>query len=174
MKKYLGSKITAFAAIVVPMFILGPLIFGVSILCAEISASTVFLAIMCLGCTIYWIIYAERICVQLYSWGDFQRESVQVIVGHKKNTIIYSNCKGCGIGFYTHGVLNSNVGKRIYFIFLSYDVFDEKFRSNINLWKPSDTRIKVEYSKELYDYLVSVLPEKKAMRLSSDYKKYIL
>ena len=97
-----------------------------------------------------------------------------MIVGHKKNTIIYSKCKGCGIGFYTHGVLNSNIGTRRYFIFMSYDVFDETYRSNINLWKPSDTRIKVKYSKELYDYLVSVLPENKAKRLLSDYKKYIL
>lgn len=174
MKKYLGSKITAFAAIVVPMFVLAPLIFGVGILCTQISVSTVFLALMCLVCTIYWIIYAKKIYVQLYSWGDFQRESVQVIVGHKKNTIIYSKCKGCGIGFYTHGVLNSNIGTRMYFIFMSYDVFDETYRSNINLWKPSDTRIKVKYSKELYDYLVSVLPENKAKRLLSDYKKYIL
>ena len=41
MKKYLGSKMTAYAAIIAPFFVLGPLLFGVYILSAEVSSNRV-------------------------------------------------------------------------------------------------------------------------------------
>ena len=37
MKKYLGSSITAYAAIVMPLFILFPLLFGISSLYSEVE-----------------------------------------------------------------------------------------------------------------------------------------
>ena len=173
MRKYLGSKITAFGAVVAPLALCGPLLFGVCALCTEISGATVGLALMCIACTVVWGIYIRDIGTQLYSWGSFQNEAVQIMTGiSKSSTMVYKKCKGCGIGFYIHGILNSKAGTKIYFIYLSYDMFDESFRSNINLWKPSPTRIKVEFSKKLYDYLLTVLPRKQSQMLSRDYEKY--
>ncbi len=174
MRKYLGSKITAFAAIVVPLlFICFPLLFGFSMLCAEISGATVFLAFGGIACAFIWGLYTKSIRNQLYSWGYFTSEGVQIITCFsKRTTMVYEKCKGCGIGFYTHGILNSKVGSKIYFIYLSYDVFNERFRENINLWKPSETRIKVQFDAKLYDYLLTVLPEKQSRMLVRDYRKY--
>lgn len=173
MRKYLGSTITAFAAVVTPLFLCGPLLFGVYTMCVGINGASVFLALMGISCTLVWGIYMREINIQLYSWGYFREENVHVVTGLSKfSTIVYEKCKSCGIGFYTHGILNSKVGTKIYFIYLSYDVFDERFRSNINMWKPSQTQIKVQFSKKLYDYLLVVLPKKQSQMLFRDYKKY--
>ena len=173
MRIYLGSKITAFAAIVAPLFLFCPLLLGTCALWAEISAATVFLAFGGIACAFVWGAYIKNIGNQLYSWGFFTGDSVQIVTCFsKKNTKTYEKFKGCGIGYYTHGILNSKVGTKIYFIYLSYDMFDERFRSNINLWKPSKTRIKVLFSKKTYDYLYTVLPPKQSQMLLRDYKKY--
>lgn len=173
MRKYLGSKITAFAAIVAPLFLCCPLLFGICALCTEISGATVCLLCGGIACAFVWGLYIKNIRNQLYSWGYFSSNSVQITTCFSQSiSIEYEKCKGCGIGFYTHGVLNSKVGTNIYFIYLSYDIFDEYFRSNINLWKPSKTQIKVQFSKKLYDYLLVVLPRKQSQMLSRDYIKY--
>lgn len=173
MRKYLGSKITAFAAIVVPLYICFPLLFGASALYSEISGATVLVAFGGIACALIWGFYLKTIRNQLYSWGYFTSDGVRIITCFSKSTtLVYEKCKGCGIGFYTHGILNSKVGSKIYFIYLSYDVFNERFRENINLWKPSETRIKVQFDAKLYDYLLTVLPEKQSRMLLQDYKKY--
>ena len=174
MRRYLGSKFTAYAAVAVPLFIFAPIPFGLSALCSEISGATVFIALGCAACTVIWGIYAWRIRSQLYSWGYFYRNEIRVkSLFSKDSTIMYEKCKGCGIGFYVHGVLNSNAGTKVHFIFFSYDVFDESYRTNMNLWKPSEIRIKVEFSKKLYNYLIDALPARQSLLLQRDYKKYL-
>lgn len=173
MRKYLGSKITGFAAIIAPLFLCCPLLFGFCALCTEISDATVFLFSGGIACAVVWGLYIKNIRNQLYSWGYFTSNGVQIITCFsQRSSMVYEKCKGCGIGFYTHGVINSKVGTKIYFIYLSYDVFDEHFRSNINLWKPSHTQIKVQFSKKLYDYLLVVMPRKQSQMLTQDYIKY--
>lgn len=116
----------------------------------------------------------KRTSNQLYSWGYFDIEGIQVkTLFSKAQTIEYKKCRGCGIGYYIHGILNSNAGSTIYYIFFSYDAFHESYRTNMNLWKPTQTQIKVEFSKRLYDYLIEVLPPKQSVMLQRDYKKYI-
>ncbi len=174
MKKYLGSKMTAYAAIVAPFFVFGSLIFGVCALTAEISGATVFLAILCDSCAVIWGLYIKSKSAQLYSWGYFNHEGIQVrTLFSGKQMIEYKKCRGCGIGYYIHGVLNSNAGTKIFYIFFSYDAFNELYRTNINLWKPSKAQVKVEFSKKLYDFLINVLPKKQSAMLSRDYEKYI-
>lgn len=175
MRKYLGSRISAFAAIIAPLFLFGPLLFGISALCAEISVATLCLAAGGMACAVVWGFYIKSIWQQLYSWGHFTSDGVQIMTPFSKGTtIVYEKCKGCGIGFYTHGILNSKVGTKIYFIYLSYDVFDERFRADINLWKPSKTRIKAQFDPQLYNYLRTVLPERQSRMLFRDYERYFV
>lgn len=174
MKKYLGSKMTAYAAIIAPLFILGPLLFCVWVLCAEISEATVFLALGCVACAFVWGLYIKDKCEQLYSWGYFRDEGIRVkALFSKERTIEYNKCRSCGIGYYIHGVLNSKIGTKVFYVFFSYDVFNESYRTNMNLWRPSQVQIKVEFSKKLYDYLMEVLPQKQSEMLHCDYEKYI-
>lgn len=75
---------------------------------------------------------------------------------------------------YRHAFMNSQnslLGSNVYFIFMSVDYFPEKYRTQINLWKPSQKQIKVQFSKKLYSYLLTVLPRKQAMMLKSDYER---
>ncbi len=174
MRKYLGSLLTAYAAVIAPLFVCGPVVFAISALCSQISVETVFLACGCIACALVWGLYIKKISNQLYSWGHFTNHDVRIITGvSRRSTIVYEKCKSCGIGFYTHGVLNSKVGTKIYFIFLSYDRFDESYRSNINLWLPSQSQIKVQFSQKLFNYLLAVLPPKQSQMLSRDYRKYL-
>ena len=175
MKKYLGSMMTAYAAIISPCFIVGPVVFGVFILTAEISVATAFLFVMCLSCSILWSYYLWKEKNQLYSWGTFKETAVYVSVPFQKPFAIeYDKCKSCGIGMYRHAFMNSQnslLGSNVYFIFMSVDYFPEKYRTQINLWKPSQKQIKVQFSKKLYSYLLTVLPRKQAMMLKGDYER---
>ena len=171
MIKYLGSKVTMLGAIMAPVFILVPLLLGIGALCAEISVASGALFLGCLVCDVVWVLYIKNTANQLYSFGHFMSEGVQIITPFcKPQIIIYKKCFGCGIGYYTHGILNSQVGSKIYFIFLSYNAFDEYYRSRINLWKPTNTQIKVEFNKKVYDYLLTVLPKTQARKLVRDYQ----
>ena len=177
MKKYLGSWINLFVAIVYPIFAIGPIIFSVIVLTSQINTATILLTALCLACSVLWFFYLKNfnLLLQCYSWGTFNSDNLIVKgLGMKPLTLEYSQCKSIGIGFYTHGIYNSGLGSTIPYVFFSYEYFDDKYRSSINLWPPSQTRIKVSFSQELYDYLISVLPSKHAGALRRDYSRYIL
>lgn len=173
MRRYLGSKMTAFAAVICPLFIVAPVCFAAAALCSGISAATVFVAIACAICTGIWFLYMCQNALQLYTWGTFDDAAVRVKGFLIKQAVLdYDKCRSVGIGCYTHGILNSNVGEKVFFIFLSHEMFEEKYRTNINHWKPSLMRIKVGFDSELYEYLLSVLPAKHAGSLRHDWEKY--
>ena len=174
MKKYLGSSIDAFSAIIAPSILFGFLFFVISSLITGIDTPRIILLICYILGVIVWVINLHRARIQLYSWGNFCDNCVQVkTLFTKPFSIIYKNCSGCGIGYYTHGVLISQVGTKVYYIFLSYNKFDEKYRASINLWRPTKTQIKVRFNKKLYDYLIEVLPKTSAQALKYDYMKYL-
>lgn len=177
MKKYLGSAMTVFAAIVSSCFILCPVIFGASMFTVEINFASICLFVMCLSCSVLWSCYMWKAKNQLYSWGEFKENAVYVsVLFQKQFTIEYDKCKSCGIGMYRHAFMNSQnskLGSNVFFIFMSLDYFPEKYRTQINLWKPSQRQIKVQFSKKLYSYLMTVLPKKQAMMLKADYERYI-
>ena len=165
---------TAYAAIMAPLIgICLPLGLGILGLSIEISGATALLVIGCGAGIVVYGLYIKSISNQLYSWGIFSKNGVKIrTLFSKNNLMMYENCHRCWIGFYTHGILNSKTGSKVYFIFLSSDVFEESYRQKINLWKPSQTRIKVQFDKKLYDYLLAVLPKKQAKMLLGDYQKY--
>lgn len=173
MKKYLGSNIMAFSAIVAPLYVFAPPVLCIFMLGTEISPATIFLTLGGLLCTIVSGLYIKNISSQLYSWGIFHFTGVKIItVFSKSYELSYEKCKSCGIGYYTHGILNTKIGSKEFFIFLSYDRFDESYRTQINLWKPSKKRMKVKFNKKLYKHLFSVLPQEQSCKLQKDYKKY--
>lgn len=173
MKRYLGSKETAFSAVVTPIFVCFPIGLSAVLIWTEISAATIVLALGGVLCSLVWGVYLRKIVTQLYSWGDFQNNGVTVKTAfHQSANIAYVKCKSAGIGFYTHGIFNSKRGPKSWFVFLSYNVFDETYRENMNLWKPFHDGIKVRFDEKLYRYLLTVLPEKQSKMLRQDYIKY--
>lgn len=174
MKKYIGSKMDIFCAVVYPLFIVGPIFFAFVALSSEISFATIFVAAMCFCCTVLCSVYLRKIYIQFYSWGVFRDDGIHIRSGlFKKYVLKYENCKSIGIGMYTHGILNSSVGSKVKYIFFSDEPFEEKYRLQINLWRPTTSRIKVGFHKELYDYLLTVLPKHQANSLKHDYEKYV-
>ena len=174
MKRYLGL---AFAAVLAPCFAILQIGFGVLALRSEVSAATVFISVLCLCCSILCADFVWKNRNQLYAWGFFSDQAVIVSVLFQKDcTISYDQCRGCGIGLYRHAFLNnqqSPLGTNRYFIFLSTEPFDEKYRYSINLWAPTDTRMKVLFREKTYQYLMSVLPPRQAGMLKRDYSRYI-
>lgn len=174
MKRFLGS---AFAAVLSPCFIIYPIIFGVLALLSEVSAATVFIFSLCFFCSILWAIFVWKKRNQLYAWGIFSDKAVRVsVLFHKDYLLPYDKCRGCGIGLYRHAFMNSQqsaFGNTRYYIFLSLEPFDEKYRNSINRWAPSDTRIKMAFREKTYKYLMSVLPQRQARMLENDHLKYI-
>lgn len=175
MRRYLGSRITAFAAIVCPLFIIAPLCFTVIILLSEISEATLFLSALFCSCTVIWFVYVKKEALQLYAWGLFGKNDVQVCCFFKDSFVLdYARCTSVGIEYYQHNVIHTNIDSKVFFIYLSYDFYETKYRGKINLWKPSTRRIKAQFDNKLYEYLISVLPQKQAKMLQQDYKKYNL
>ena len=172
-KKYLGSPITAFAAIIMPLIVCLPLCLGIIAFSSQINSVSICLFFSGIPCTIVLALWQKEIAIQLYAWGVFLSDGVRIKTFFSKGFLLqYTRCFGCGIGYYTHGILNSEIGTKIYFIFLSYDKFDERYRTRINLWKPTKTQIKVKFTKDLYDFLITVLPKAQLQMLIQDYKKY--
>lgn len=176
MKRYLGTVMTAYVAIFYPIFLIGPIVFAVIALLSEISFVTVWIALYCIVCTAVFIVYALKfnILLQLYSFGKFTGKGIEIRAGFfHKFTLSYSKCKSIGIARYTHGILRSQYGSKYTYIFFSYEPFDEKYRTNINQWKPTKTHIKVGFNRRLYAYLLTVLPERQVCLLERDCEKYL-
>lgn len=177
MKKYLGSSISAYCAVMLLILSTFSIGFGIFAVSCERSIATFFLLAMCLFSCICGILYLWICRSQLLSWGDFQDKAVYVhTLFQKEFSLDYEKCRSCGIGMYRHAFMNSQnsiLGSNVYFIFMSLDYFPEKYRTQINLWKPSQRQIKVQFSKKLYSYLMTVLPKKQAMMLKADYERYI-
>ena len=170
-RRYLGSKITAFAAVVSPCLCVFPWLMGFLFLSINRSFATFLLCFMCVCCFLSCCCFFWQNKNQFYSWGVFSNDSVLVSVPFQKSfSLSYDMCQGCGIGAYCHSFLNrGHIGSVIYFIFLSIEPFDEKYRYQINLWQPSASRIKVAFDEELYRYLITTLPKKQALLLERDY-----
>ncbi len=101
MRRYLGSRITAFAAIVCPLFIISPLCFAVIILFSEISEATLLLSALFCSCTVIWFVYTKKEALQLYAWGEFGKTDVQVRCFLKNNFVLnYAKCTSVGIEYY--------------------------------------------------------------------------
>ena len=165
---------TAYAAVFVPLFVACPLVFAIVALDSTLNIATISLTIGCFCCSLIFFLYAKQFAKSLYSWGIFEENSVTVKTAFiKPYRITYSKCRSCGIGYYNHGILNSNLGTTHYYIFLSYDRFDESFRERMNYYKPSNGQIKVGYSHALYLFLMKVLPPKLASDLQRDYNRYL-
>lgn len=174
MKRYLGSIITIYAAIVAPIFVICPLIFVPILLVSVDFGVAIALSLFCLACSLIWGVYIRQISRELYSWGTFKSDKVIVRTWFQPSfDFIYSKCRGCGIAYYTHGVLNSSLGTKHYYIYLSYDSFDERFRGAINKFKITQTQLKVSFRQDLFEHLILVLPPKQANHLMQDYEKYI-
>ena len=177
MRKYLGSIMSVYAAVLSPCFIIFPIVFATAALHEQISVATVFLSAMCILCSFLWGYFVWKKRSILYAWGTFQQDVVYVkVLFNKTFPLFYNKCNSCGIAYYRHSLLNvqkTALGSNFYYIFLSIDLFDEKYRNQINLWAPSNKRIKVKYSKDLYDHLLSWLPSKQANMLKKDYEKFL-
>jgi hypothetical protein len=173
MRKHLGS---GYAAILTPFFIVFPIVFAIIALSSEISAATVFLSVLCVSCCVLWGHFFWKRRNILYAWGTFRENDVYVkMLFDKSFSLSYDKCRSCGIAFYRHTFLNvrkSALGSELFYIFLSVDFFDEKYRNQINLWAPSKSRIKVRFSRDLFDYLLARLPQKQADMLKRDFEKY--
>ena len=176
MKRYLGGAMGAYCAIMIIVLYFVIIIFTIiDLLTPPISNSQIILAVFGVVAVIIWGVFINKYAMQFYSWGTFTNKGITIksIFSKKCIEIEYAKCKSIGIGLYVHGVMGSDVGSKVKYIFFSYDEFEEPFRLNMNLWHPSETRIKVGYNKKLYDYLLTVLPEEQATVLKSDYETYV-
>lgn len=169
MKKYVGSAMTAYAAVLLPCFIIAPVAFAG--ICFSVNdPATYFVVLLCLICSVVEIVYMQRVFDQLYTWVTFNDSGIKIKTLFRKASYIrYDEIKSIGIGLYVHGVLNSKTGTKVVFIYFSSEPFDEKYRLNMNLWKPSATRLKIGFDEKLYEYLLSILSPKHSRPLQRDY-----
>ena len=175
-KKHYKIVISILGTIILPSFILLPITFSVIVLLSKISVSTIILAIMFLSSSISLIVYYFQKRELLYTWCVFYPDCV-VVKGlfQKGHKIVYTSCKSCGISYYRHAFMNSQsslFGSNMYYLFFSIEPFDEHFRSCINLWPPSKTKLKVRFSKSVFRFLNECLPNKQKQMINSDFKRY--
>ena len=170
MKKYFGSSKTAIMAIAAPSLVVFPLIIAVISLCMEINLENVIVAIGCGACVLIAASFMKKVFRELYSWGIFRENEVEIKTGLKTvKTLEYAKCKSIGIGTY----VATKEGTEREYIFMSYDVFNESYRRKINKWKVTPTSVKFEYTRKMYDYMLSVLPKNQARMLEYEHERMI-
>ncbi len=174
MKKYLGSIMTGYAALVTLCLIMFPIVFAIIILVSTNDNAATFVAIGCGLCSAILVMYIKGVLRELYSWGYFEENQVVVRTWFLQPILIsYSKCRCCGIMYYNHTIGSSSIGTKHFYIFLSYDSFDEKYRTNANKYMVTPTQIKVRFSVDMLEYLAGILPPKLKNSLIRDYCKYI-
>lgn len=174
MRKYLGGYMAVYSACALPVLILLSLAVAVVPVLSKISFATIVLSSFGAVGTICMVIWFKQTALELYSWGEFSDNGVVVKSLFTTYKIEYEKCQSVGIGYYTHRVLNSKLGSKVRFIYLSYDGFEEKYKTKMNLFKNSKQQIKIGYNEKVYERLINTLPKNHAKSLKEDYEKYIV
>lgn len=166
MKRYLGNYVNLYASVVGILLVIVMIAFGISTLTSQISIETVFVFVVCLFSSIVFVFYLYKNSHALYSVGIFEENAVRVKTPFQREfDLEYAKCKDVGIGYYTHGIMNSDIGTKFYYIYLSYDRICEETLSNINRQQSSKRFVKLRYSEKTYQFLVETLPEKQSNML---------
>lgn len=161
--KYIGNYLTFLVAFAYLLLILLPITFAVFILISQLNTATVFIAFMCVLLVIILIALGKKVSIisQLYTWYLIDKDGVIIkSLFSKKHKIHYSKCNDLGIVYYTHGILNSHIGSKQLFIYLSYDMIPTRYKNAANYLIPTNTTVKISYNKSTFNYLTSVLPKK--------------
>ena len=175
MKRYAGDYMTAYVGFTSILFIIGPVIFMIVVLTAQVSVATICLSGFCICCSVMWGMILVKYGAYVFSWCELSENEVIIKTWFKKPYIIrYDQCSDIGIGFYIHGVMNSSLGSKHYYIYLSYGRIDESLKSRINHLVSSKTCLKIGYNRKTYEYLLQHLPKSKAISLKADAKKLSL
>lgn len=172
MKRYLGTAVNIFCAVFLIALCIFILVFGIFILSEDKSTGSITASVFCIVCFLYFLFYSIKVSNQLFAWGTFKENGVEIFVPFKKKYIIeYSKCVDVGMAYYVHGIMNSKNGTKFTYIYLSYNLLDEKYKDKINLVKPSENFIKFGFTEKTYKYLIDVLPEKqsKMLKRNRDY-----
>lgn len=173
--RYIGNAMTAFFAVMAAAFVVFPILAVPLILSSGISTGSIMVAAFCVLVSVIWCLYGRsvNIAMQLYTWCEFQKDNVTVrTLFHGKYQVDYVNCTDVGVGYYVHGVLNSNIGTKVPFIYLSCHKVDAKYKCQMNQLKPSRTCIKIGFRQKTYQYLLDHLPPKQRSMLESSYAEY--
>lgn len=174
--RYCGNLMMAYCATALTAFIVFPVLAIPFILTPwELSFAKVFLSALCLIASVCLFIcgQSDTVAMQCYTWYTFKADVVIIqTLFRKKKEVEYANFTDVGVGFYTHGIMNSNVGSKVWFIYLADHKIDSKYKYNMNLLKPSLGCLKVGFSKKTYRYLIEHLPEKQAKMLEISYTDY--
>ena len=167
---YMGSKIDLYCAIMCIMFIVIPLLFLVIFLSSPPNhdvAAFLFVALLLICCSVLWgwQLYKNN-GYRLLTVVKFSDNHVVIRTLFKKPRMInYKEFTHCGIASYIHGVLNTSLGSTVRYVILTKGAFPSEYCEKINLWKFDEETVRVEYSKELVEYLLNVLPRKLAFEL---------
>ena len=163
----------AFAGIVLVVFCVLPIILAKFILTFEDSVTSKVMAVLCVFASILCVAYMVRYSDRLFSWGVFEEDRVVVKNPFKRIFYIeYDKLVDVGFGYYVHGILNTQVGSKVNYIYLSCVYLTEKDKINTNLLPITNKFVKVGYSEKLYNYLIDVLPEKQSRKLKRSKEEF--
>ena len=137
---------------------------------SDITVAAIVSGTICTAVTTFYSLYMGK---NIFSWGDFGQDHIAVkVVFRKSFRIRYSDCYDCGIGYYTHGILNGPIGSSVFYIYFSCDNIPKRILTQINMLHNDEQHIKVPFKKELYEYLLTVLPKRQAEMLKKAYMQY--
>ncbi len=170
--RYCRNLMTAFYAVVFVAFIVFPVLAIPFILLSRVCSATIFLSAGFLLTSILWCFYGRsvNITMQFYTWYVFKGDCVIICtLFHQKTQVQYADYADVGVGYYSHGLLNTTVGSKVWFIYLADHKIDSKYKDRMNMLKPSQGCLKVGFRKKTYQYLLNNLPTRQAKMLERSY-----
>ena len=175
-KKYIGTSHPLLTIIMLPVLLcLLPLSLSILALTSSISFITIVIALFGIGNSINGLLYIIKRCRIVYSRAWFKEECIEIhSLFQEKRIIRYDEIQSSGIAVYKHAYMNNpnGLGTNVFFLYISKGFFNEKYRYQVNLWKMSSVDLKVEFDKNLYEFLIKKLPTKPTLSLTHDYKEF--
>ncbi|MCH5315796.1 MAG: hypothetical protein J1E81_07770 [Eubacterium sp.] len=108
---------------------------------------------------IMWLIILIYHANAFLSVASFEKDKVIVhTLFRKKFTINYCDVLDIGVSFYIHGILGSNMGSKVKYIYLSKRAVPNRYKKNVNYIKPNKSFIRLAYNKKNYRDLMNILP----------------
>ncbi len=168
MKKYAGSYKIILICILIILLIISPIIVYVF---KPSEFSYTHFRVMCSLWLGLWTIFLVTLLIkgwsELFTYVYFEEKGIRFKTLFKEAYVFeYSKCADVGIAYQKTG--RSFDDPKIWYIYFSYSIIDERYKSYINSLQHSKTFVKAGYSKKLHRYLLETLPCGLSLKLKAD------
>jgi hypothetical protein len=127
-----------------------------------------------MGLVVLFYIFLLILTAPYYlSWGVFEKDKLTIKCLFRKDIVIeYEKMKDAGVGYYFHSGMGTPIGSRVNYLYLSGKKLTDFQKEHMNMIPLSKSFLRCGIKKDLYEYLLVVLPPELSATLKKNYEEY--